>query len=656
MFMAAQEQLSSMLHEHQRRVLTMIDALPEAIYTTDAEGRVTHFNPAAVELSGRQPELGTDRWCISWKLYRPDGTPLPHGQCPMAIALKEGRAIRGQEIIAERPDGKRIWVMPYPTPLFDDEGNVVGGINMLVDITEHKLAEEAKARLAAIVDFSDDAIVGKTLDGIITSWNRGAEKIFGFTAAEAIGQHITLIIPEEGWAQEDEVLSRLRRGEKIDHFETERRAKDGRKVQVSLSVSPIRDSSGRIIGAAKIARDITETKRAEEHYRAMQKLESIGVLAGGIAHDFNNLLTGILGNASLAVDMLPANHSALSLLNDVVRASENAARLTQQMLAYAGKGQFVLKAIHLSELVQEITRLIQASIPRTVQLDLNLERRLPPIDADPNQLQQLVMNLVINGAEAIGEDQTGVVHVTTAIQDIDEEEASRGARQPKIQPGRYVLLQVEDNGCGMDESTRLKIFDPFFTTKFLGRGLGLAAALGIVRSHKGSIEVSSRPGEGSTFRVLLPASETWREKNPDREVEKTSRPKTILVVDDEEIVRRTASAALKTHGYQVLLASNGQEAVDLFARMADEISLILLDLTMPVLSGQATLRSLQAIRTDVPVILSSGYNQAEAFRRFREASLAGFIQKPYKAAKLVEIIAGVLDSTGDSSSVPEPLT
>jgi PAS domain S-box-containing protein len=652
MFLAAQEHLSSMLREVQRSFLTMIDALPEAIFTTDAEGRITHFNPAAVELSGREPELGTDRWCVSCKLYLPDGTPLPHDQSPMAIALKEGRAIRGQEVIAERLDGKRVWVMPYPTPVFDEEGNVAGGINMLVDITEHKLAEEAQARLAAIVDSSDDAIVGKTLEGIITSWNRGAERIFGFTAAEAIGQHITLIIPEEGWAQEEEVLNRLRRGEKIDHFETERCAKDGRRVQVSLSVSPIRDSSGRIIGAAKIARDITETKRAEEQYRAMQKLESIGVLAGGIAHDFNNLLTGILGNASLAADMLSTNHRARDLLNDVVRASESAARLTQQLLAYAGKGQFIVRPIDLSEMVEEITPLIQASIPHSVQLRLDLERRLPRIDADPNQLQQLVMNLVINGAEAIGEDKPGLVRVTTSIEDVSEDEARYGGYEPEIQPGRYVLLQVEDNGCGMDESTRSRIFDPFFTTKFLGRGLGLAAALGIVRGQKGALAVSSRPGEGSTFRVLLPASGAVAEEERTRQAEEGSDRKTILVVDDEEIVRRTASAALDTHGYQVLLAANGQEAVITFARMSDEISLILLDLTMPVMSAETTIKGLRAIRSDVPVILSSGYNQAEALRRFRTANLAGFIQKPYTAAKLVETIGTVLDST----SHKDPLT
>jgi CheY-like chemotaxis protein len=341
------------------------------------------------------------------------------------------------------------------------------------------------------------------------------------------------------------------------------------------------------------------------------------------------------------------------LLNDVVRASESAARLTQQMLAYAGKGQFLLKPIHLSELVQEITRLIQASIPRTVQLRLNLARNLPHVEADPNQLQQLIMNLVINGAEAIGEDKIGVVRVTTAVREVDKSEAREGVRQPELEPGRYVVLQVEDSGCGMDESTRSRIFDPFFTTKFLGRGLGLAAALGIVRSHKGAIEVSSAPGEGSTFRVFLPASAAslWKGETA-IDLEQVPPIKTILVVDDEEIVRRTASAALGSHGYDVLVAGNGQEAADIFEIKADEISLVLLDLTMPIMSGEATIQRLRAIRPDVPVILSSGYNEAEAFRRFHANNVAKFIQKPYTAAKLVDAIRDVLDT----ADVPAHLT
>jgi PAS domain S-box-containing protein len=269
------KQAETALRESERRLREMIDALPAAIYTTDAEGRLTHFNPAAVELSGRTPELGTDRWCVSWKLYYPDGQPMPHEQCPMAVALKEGRAVRGEEAILERPDGTRLWFMPYPTPLRDEEGRVRGGINMLVDITERKRAEESKARLAAIVESSDDAIVSKNLNGIIMSWNQGAERVFGYTAQEAVGQPVTMLMPPDRVNEEPGILARIRRGEKVDHYETVRRRKDGTLLTISLTVSPVRDARGNIVGASKIARDITERKQAEERLRLLWEAAAV---------------------------------------------------------------------------------------------------------------------------------------------------------------------------------------------------------------------------------------------------------------------------------------------------------------------------------------------------------------------------------------------
>jgi PAS domain S-box-containing protein len=242
----------------------VIDSLPAAIYTTDAQGRITYFNPACVEFSGRTPELGSDHWCVTWKLFYPDGRPMPHDQCPMAIALKEGRVVHGTEAIAERPDGTRVWFAPYPTPLLDDSGKVIGGINMLVDITERKQAEESKSRLAAIVESSDDAIISKGLDGVISSWNAGAERLFGYTAAEAIGQPITMLIPPDRLEEEPKIIERLKRGERVDHFETQRVRKDGSLLDVSLTISPVKSASGRVIGASKIARDITERKRVHE--------------------------------------------------------------------------------------------------------------------------------------------------------------------------------------------------------------------------------------------------------------------------------------------------------------------------------------------------------------------------------------------------------
>jgi len=255
---------SEELHDRLGGMRALLEALPAAIYTTDAEGRITSYNDEAVRFAGREPQLGTDSWCVTWKLYWPDGTPLPHDQCPMAIALREGRPVRGVSAIAERPDGTRVHFMPYPTPIKDACGKVIGAVNMLVDVTEQKRAEEAQARLAAIVASSVDAIYSTSLDGTIQTWNEGAEHLFGYSAAEALGQPVTLLIPEDRQAEERELSERIARGEVVVNFETKRRAKDGRSFDVSLAASPIRDAAGRVVGTSRIPRDITERKRAEE--------------------------------------------------------------------------------------------------------------------------------------------------------------------------------------------------------------------------------------------------------------------------------------------------------------------------------------------------------------------------------------------------------
>ena len=319
--------------ENQFRAL--LDVLPAAIYVTDAAGRITYYNQAAVDLAGRRPELGTDEWCVSWKLFSSVGDPLAHDQCPMAIALKENRAVRGVEAILERPDGARIPFKPYPTPLRDASGRLIGAVNMLVDISERKEADDARAYLAAIIESSDDAIVSKTLEGIVTSWNKAAQTIFGYTAEEMIGQAITKLFPPDRLDEENLILSRIKRGERVDHFETIRRRKDGRDIDISATISPVRDSFGRIVGVSKIARDVTGQKRAEATLRDLnenlelrvaertrelaeannrlltetaererteaellqaRKMEAVGQLVSGLAHDFNNLLAAILGN------------------------------------------------------------------------------------------------------------------------------------------------------------------------------------------------------------------------------------------------------------------------------------------------------------------------------------------------------------------------
>lgn len=273
------------LRDSEARLRALIEALPAAVYTTDEAGRITYYNEAAVRLWGRRPELGADTWCGSWRLYRPDGTPMAHDECPMAVTLKEKRPVVGAEAVAERPDGSRVPFAPYPTPLHDGSGRLVGAVNMLVDITERKRAEHFAQRLAAIVESSDDAIISKDLDGIIATWNDGAERIFGYKAEEVIGQPITILIPPERHNEEPEILGRIRRGERIDHYETVRRRKDGSLIDISLTVSPIKGADGKVMGASKIARDITERKVADARLR---------LLASEVDHRAKNLLTVIL--------------------------------------------------------------------------------------------------------------------------------------------------------------------------------------------------------------------------------------------------------------------------------------------------------------------------------------------------------------------------
>ena len=272
----------------------VVEALPAAVYVTDAEGRITYYNAAAVELWGYRPPLGDSRWCGSWRLYWLDGTPMAHDECPMAMAIKENRAITGIEAIAERPDGSRVRFMPFPKPLHDETGALIGAVNMLVDVTDRRRTEE---RLAAIIESSEDAVISKNLDGIIMSWNSGAERLFGYTAAEAIGRPVTMLIPPERIDEEPGIIARIRRGERIEHYDTVRRRKDGSTVDISLTVSPIKDSSGTIIGASKIARDITERKLAEQRQQ---------LLVGEVKHRIKNLLATVQAIARQTLKGAPA--------------------------------------------------------------------------------------------------------------------------------------------------------------------------------------------------------------------------------------------------------------------------------------------------------------------------------------------------------------
>ena len=384
-------------------------------------------------------------------------------------------------------------------------------------------------------------------------------------------------------------------------------------------------------------REINEQKMLQT-----QKLESLGVLAGGVAHDFNNLLTGILGNASLALDATADNLPIEELLQDIINAGQRAADLTRQLLAYSGKGQFLLQPLNVSEMVAQITKLVHASIPRTVSVHLDLADALPSVMADSAQMQQIIMNLVINAAESIDSERGGTVMVRTSAQMVDGPTVRKAIGADDLRPGRYVCLEVRDNGSGMNEEVLSKIFDPFFTTKFMGRGLGLAAVMGIIRGHQGALSVSSHVGKGSSFQVLLPAVPEKPKSASTQTRMKLNGTGVILVVDDEETVQKTAKSALERFGYKVLIAGNGFEGVGMHRNMADQISLVLLDLAMPVMGGEEAFQKMKLARPDVKVILSSGYDETDVVTRFAGKGIDGFIQKPYTASALAQKVQDVL--------------
>ncbi|MFH1436630.1 MAG: response regulator [Pseudomonadota bacterium] len=408
--------------------------------------------------------------------------------------------------------------------------------------------------------------------------------------------------------------------------------------------------SGRNVEAViLISKDVTERRKKEEERRQLsdqlmhaQKLESLGVMAGGIAHDFNNLLTGILGSAGLALLDTPGDSPARESIEEIEKAAMRAAELCKQMLAYSGKGKFDVKPIDLSSAVKDMGHFLDASISKKITLRCNLSQDLPPVEADTAQVQQIIMNLVTNAADAIGEG-IGVVHVKTGCMDCDEAFLSASAINENLRPGTYAFLQVRDTGCGLDSETEGKLFDPFFTTKFTGRGLGLAAVAGIVRGHGGALRVQSTPGRGSTFTVLFPISAKPVRQKREREPSGLLCGRgTVLLVDDEEEVRVTAGRMLERMGFTVLTASDGREAIDLFRAGSHEILFVLLDMTMPHMSGDETFRELRRLRSEVRVILSSGYSEQDAVSRFRSDGLAGFIQKPYRFKDLREKIKSVI--------------
>ncbi len=500
----------------------------------------------------------------------------------------------------------------------------------------------AKAELQRILDNMQDTYFRTDPQGRIIWASRSCEQLLGWPREAILGKPLPRLYRRK--RDRDRLLAALEAGGgRITNYVTPLQTRDGREIWVSAAVQYCLDDKGRRTGIEGVVRDITELKQAQDERQQLteqllqaQKMESIGVLAGGIAHDFNNLLVGVMGNAELAMLDLPDGHPAKDALRGIFKAARRGSDLVRQMLAYAGKGQMGVDRQNLNEIVSEIGELMGSAVGRHVTLAIELADRLPDVRADRNQMTQMVMNLITNAAEAL-KGKPGTVAVRTGHLRLAEVPPNAVLAEG-FRPGPYVFLQVRDDGIGMDLATRRRIFDPFFTTKPEGTGLGLAALLGIVRSHRGLLTLKTAPRQGSVFTVFLPALPGLpRQAEPSTDSFRAVEPRRglVLIVDDEDQVRHVARRLLEREGIQVLEASDGREALRLFRQRRDEIALVLLDLTMPLMGGAETFRAMRAIRPEVPVLLASGYDRTEAIDALLAEGVAGFVRKPFTRKTLL---------------------
>ncbi len=493
--------------------------------------------------------------------------------------------------------------------------------------------------------------IGLSVNRLIREANDHMCEMTGYAREELLGMPTRVLYRDD--AEYERVGRVLSAGEARDgsaSVETRWVRKSGSLIDVLVGTAPLHPAD-LSEGVTFTAQDISDRKRAEAERQGLearmqqtQKLESLGVLAGGIAHDFNNILMAILGHADLADNRLSPVSPARENLQEIERSARRAADLCRQMLAYSGKGRFVIRHLDVNEVISEMEDMLQVSIAKKSTLRFRLSKGIPSVEADVAQLRQVLMNLVINASEAIG-DKSGIITVGTGVMQCDRSYLAGTFVDEQLPEGSYVCLEVGDDGAGMDESTRERIFEPFYTTKFTGRGLGLSAVLGIVRGHKGAIKVYSEPGKGTTIKVLFPASNlpAQRLEGEPPQVPQWRGSGTVLVADDEESVRKVGGQMLAHIGFQALLAADGQQALSTFVLHRDSIVCVIVDLTMPAMDGEETFREIHRIDPGIPVILSSGYNEQEAVQRFVGKGLAGFLQKPYQLAQLRRKLKEILE-------------
>ena len=631
----------------------LLETFPDAVVAVDRNGTILRINSQVEELFGftRSELMGKKVEMLVPERFR--DRHHDHRQS-FAASPRIRRMGEGLDLYGRRRNGSEFPVEISLSPVLVEGRTVV--LSAIRDISDRKRIEEElrkthaelaqrtaeqigeyRARLASIVDSSEDAILTKSLDGTITAWNRGAERIYGYAPEEVIGKHISMLVPDDRPHEVPEILRKIARGVSIEHYESLRLTKDGRRLNVSVSVSPLRDINGEIVGASAITRDITAQRRAEDQLRQAQKMEAIGRLAGGVAHDFNNVLGIINACAEFLRDRIDPSAEPSIYVENIRKATERGAALTRQLLAFSRKQVVKPVVLDLNDRLKDISKLLRPLMGDDVEVRIVPRTQSAIIEADPGQLDQVVMNLAVNARDAM--PRGGRFEVETDVVEFDQHLADQ---HPPLAPGKYVMLAVSDTGTGMDKITLSRIFEPFFTTKDPGKGtgLGLATVYGIAQQSGGHIWVYSEPERGTTFKVYLPSAENKLESaSPAKSEAAIPKPeqKTILLVEDDEIMRSLTGKLLEEHGYIVVGVVDGKSALAWAEANPAKPQLLLTDVVMPGMNGPELADSLTKSNPGLKVVYMSGYT-GELMASHEVLKHGILLEKPFTRTALLNAL------------------
>jgi PAS domain S-box-containing protein len=634
------------LRKSEMRKAAILRSALDCIVTFDLDGKITEFNPAAERAFGYAQQEALGREMAS--LIIPETLRETHRRGLAIYNATSSGSTQGRrmELVAMRADGSEFPVeLAISRILIDGKPMFTA---YLRDITERQEAERITSELAAVVAHSNDAIVGCTIEGKIVSWNVGAERVYGYPAEEVIGRPLDILIPPDRLDEFPQALTAVKRGDSLANYETFRLRKDGRRISVSLTESPIRSERGRVTGLSSIARDITERKRLEEELLQSQKMDAVGRLAGGIAHDFNNILTAILGYSDLIIGQVDERQWMYKHLTEIRKAADFAASLTHQLLAFSRRQPLFLRVFSINDSVKNMQKMLQRVIGEHIQIHTQLKAEVGRLKADPSQLEQVLLNLCVNARDAMPKGGSITIHTTDVTYFLDDLYSVN-----EMPAGEYVKLTVTDTGTGMSDEVKKHIFEPFFTTKEKGQGtgLGLATCYGIVKQSGGYLTVDSVVDVGTTFSIYLPRVDETGEKSSTRK-EVGQLPgghETVLYVEDEITVRSLTAHVLRRLGYTVLEAASGKQARDAVENHnGHEVHLLFSDVVLPDAGGSELADWIRSTRNGrTKLLFTSGYVDESILRRHGLDVGTAFLQKPFTPADLAKKVREVLDDSGN---------